>query len=125
MGDEVRITVIATGFGDRASASRPVSRLQPEADPAPSPAPRMVDATSAEELRGKEVAPDGRPIRRLGLREVDELELEVPTWQRRQQQAGMQVAPVAEAPPPTKRSNGFDADETDWDVPTFLRRGAD
>jgi len=125
MGDEVRITVIATGFGDRAGTSRPVSRLQPEADPASSPAPRMVDATSAEELRGKEVAPDGRPIRRLGLREVDELELEVPTWQRRQQQAGMQVAPVAEAPPPTKRSNGFDADETDWDVPTFLRRGAD
>ena len=125
MGDEVRITVIATGFGERASASRPVSRLQPEADLAPSQAPRMVDATSAEELRGKEVAPDGRPIRRLGLREVDELELEVPTWQRRQQQAGMQAAPVAEAPPPTKRSNGFDADETDWDVPTFLRRGAD
>ena len=37
MGDEVRITVIATGFGDRAGASRPVSRLQPEADLAPSP----------------------------------------------------------------------------------------
>ena len=89
MGDEVRITVIATGFGDRAATSRPVSRPQPAEVEAPS-APRLVETASAEGLRGLEVAPDGRPIRRLGLREVDELELEVPTWQRRQQQAGMQ-----------------------------------
>jgi cell division protein FtsZ len=127
MGDEVRITVIATGFGDRAGATRPVVRAQPEEESAP--APRIADgppAASAEDLRGMEVAPDGRPIRRLGLREVDELELEVPTWQRRQQQ-GVHVAPiVAEVPPPMRRSNGFEADdETDWDVPTFLRRGAD
>jgi cell division protein FtsZ len=123
MGDEVRITVIATGFGDRPGAARPASRSQPDVEPAP--VAHAVD--SAENLRGMDVAPDGRPIRRLGLREVDELELEVPTWQRRQQQAGLSAAPiVTEAPPPMRRTNGFDADdETDWDVPTFLRRGAD
>jgi cell division protein FtsZ len=123
MGDEVRITVIATGFGDRPGAARPASRPQPDVEPAP--VAHAVD--SAENLRGMDVAPDGRPIRRLGLREVDELELEVPTWQRRQQQTGLSGAPiVTEAPPPMRRTNGFDADdETDWDVPTFLRRGAD
>ena len=47
----------------------------------------------ADELRGLEVAPDGRPIKRLGLREVDEYELDVPTWQRRQQ-----------TPPPSRPS---------------------
>jgi cell division protein FtsZ len=125
MGDEVRITVIATGFGDRAGALRPASRPQPDADPEPTP--RALESASAEDLRGMDVAPDGRPIRRLGLREVDELDLEVPTWQRRQQQATMHAPPVVtEEPVPMRRSNGFDADdETDWDIPTFLRRGAD
>jgi len=108
MGDEVRITVIATGFGE-SSAARPAPRPQPEAQPA---------GDSAENLRGLDVAPDGRPIRRLGLREVDEYELEVPTWQRRQQ-----APPIAkERPAPSRRGNGFDADDSDFDVPTFLRR---
>jgi cell division protein FtsZ len=111
MGDEVRITVIATGFGE-APAARPAPRPAPQAQPA---------ATDAGDLRGLEVAPDGRPIRRLGLREVDEYELELPTWQRRQQAAPMAAA---EAPAPVRRGNGFDAQDADFDIPTFLRRGA-
>ena len=79
MGDEVRITVIATGFGESASRPAPIRAARARIEP-------------SEELRGNEVAPDGRPIRRLGLREVDEYELEVPTWQRRQQHAGAQAA---------------------------------
>ena len=61
MGDEVRITVIATGFGE------PAVKQQ---------APRP----SASEPR----AGEGRPVRHVG-RIVDD-ELDVPTWQRRNQE---------------------------------------
>src|SRR5262245_45169857 len=98
MGDEVRITVIATGFGEPA-ATRPPPRPQAEESPAAE--------SGAESLRGLDVAPDGRPIRRLGLREVDEYELEVPTWQRRQQATPL----AAERPLSAKRGNGFDGDD--------------
>ena len=111
MGDELRITVIATGFGEQPSAAV-ASRPQP---PAPAIDP-------ADELRGLEVAPDGRPIKRLGLREVDEHELDVPTWQRRQQTPS---AVTAERPVSGRRPNGHDADDADFDVPTFLRRSLD
>ncbi len=111
MGDEVRITVIATGFGE-SIASRPALRASLE--PLPS-------AGESADLRGRDVAPDGRPIRRLGLREVDEYELEAPTWQRRQQAAS---AP-ADRPAGGRRGNGVDGDDADFDVPTFLRRSAE
>src|SRR5262245_4880478 len=109
MGDEVRITVIATGFGES-----PVYRQ------APRPQPEVAVAHEAENLRGLEVAPDGRPIKRHGRREVDEYELEVPTWQRRQQSP-----PVAAPERSARRSNGFDTDDADFDIPTFLRRSAE
>jgi cell division protein FtsZ len=111
MGDELRITVIATGFGEQPSAAV-VSRVQ-------SPAPAI---DPVDELRGLEVAPDGRPIKRLGLREVDEYELDVPTWQRRQQTP---PAVTAERPVSGRRPNGHDTDDADFDVPTFLRRSLD
>jgi cell division protein FtsZ len=120
MGDELRITVIATGFGDRAGVTRPVPRPQPEIEAAPG-----ARVESADDLRGLEVAPDGRPIRRFGLREVDELELEVPAYQRRGQ-AAPQPEPVVAETAPARHFNGYDPDDaTDWDVPTFLRRGAE
>jgi cell division protein FtsZ len=105
MGDEVRITVIATGFGEPSV----VQRIPPP------------PAESGDGPRGRDVAPDGRPIRRLGLHEVDEYELDVPTWQRRQA-AGAH----AERTPGSRRApaNGAD-DDPDFDVPTFLRRGAE
>jgi cell division protein FtsZ len=107
MGDELRITVIATGFGEHPAA---------HAAPRPQPA---APADPGDDLRGLDVAPDGRPIRRLGLREVDEYELEVPTWQRRQQTP---PTVVAERPASGRRANGHDNDDADFDVPTFLRR---
>jgi len=110
MGDEVRITVIATGFGE-SPVMRKAPRLQPE----------VSTGNEGENLRGIDVAPDGRPIKRHGLREVDEYELEVPTWQRRQQAPPVAVAERA----PARRSNGFDTDEADFDIPTFLRRSAE
>ena len=99
MGDEVRITVIATGFGEHA-----------EAGEKPRPGPRDARAAGAGE---------GRPVKRLGLLAEDELD--VPTWQRRRQEP-----PVAARG--TQRPAPKAADEEparDFDVPTFLRRGAE
>src|SRR5262249_48589533 len=109
MGDEVRITEIATGFGE-STVAHPAPRPQVE---------QPLAAESGQDLRGPDVAPDGRPMRGDGLREVDEYELEVPTWQRRHQ-----AVPIA-AERSTPRSNGFDSDDSDFDIPTFLRRSAE
>jgi cell division protein FtsZ len=97
MGDEVRITVIATGFGER------------------------VEAADKPKAGGRDARPgaaaDGRPVKRLGL--LTEDELDVPTWQRQRKEPPVAVARGAQRPAPA-------AEETqDYDVPTFLRRGAD
>ena len=87
MGDEVRITVIATGFGESTAARRGAA-----------PAARGGVAAG----RGGGAARSRRRARRPadpphGLREVDEYELEVPTWQRRQQAPPVAVAERAGA----------------------------
>ena len=99
MGDEVRITVIATGFGE-----------QPEAGEKPRPGPRDARAAGAG---------DGRPVKRLGLLAEDELD--VPTWQRRRQEPP--VAGRGAQRPAPKAADEEPAE--DYKVPTFLRRGAD
>ncbi len=113
MGDEVRITVIATGFGEPAP-TRPGMRPRAQSEP-------------AADLRGMHATADGRPIVRHGLREpVDELD--VPTWQRRQQAPPVPSAERAPASVPARRpvANGADTDgDQDYDIPTFLRRGVD
>jgi cell division protein FtsZ len=96
MGDEVRITVIATGFGEHAD-----ERQKPGA-------------------RETKAATDGRPVRRLGT--IAEDELDVPTWQRRRQEPPLQT-PGRGAPRPAANSADEGGDE--YDVPTFLRRGAE
>src|SRR5213080_3736246 len=100
MADEVRITVIATGFGER-----------PEAGEKPRSATR--DGRPA-------AAGEGRPVKRLGLLAEDELD--VPTWQRRRQEPPVAAARGAQRPAP----KGADEEPgEDYKVPTFLRRGAD
>jgi cell division protein FtsZ len=107
MGDEVRITVIATGFGE----SPTTTRIVPAAAP----------TETADDLHGRDVASDGRSIRRLGLHEVDEYELDVPTWQRRKSASAQAERSAGSRQTP---GNGMD-DDPDFDVPTFLRRGAE
>jgi cell division protein FtsZ len=98
MGDEVRITVIATGFGEPAVKQ-------------PAPRPGFADARSAH---------DPRPVRPMG-RIVDD-ELDVPTWQRRNQEP-----PVAadRSPAPRRPQPAAAAADDEYDIPTFLRRGAE
>jgi hypothetical protein len=64
---------------------------------------------------------DGRPVRRLGL--IAEEELDVPTWQRRRQEPP--VAAPRNAPRPAPAAPAAEESGEDYDVPTFLRRGAE
>ncbi len=103
MGDEVRITVIATGFGEHADAR--------SSRPAPSD--------------GRGAAPAGpsdpRPVRRMGS--VADDELDVPTWQRRRQEPPI---PAPRGAPRTAPPRPADAGaDEDYDIPTFLRRSAE
>jgi cell division protein FtsZ len=98
MGDEVRITVIATGFGEPAIK---------QAAPRPS--------VAAAEPR------DTRPVRAMG-RVIDD-ELDVPTWQRRNQDAP--VAAAASAPAARRGPVADSVRDEEYDIPTFLRRGAE
>jgi cell division protein FtsZ len=110
MGDEVRITVIATGFGEPAGEVVKPAREGREATSPPAP------------------ANEGRPIKRLGLLVEDELD--VPAYQRRRQDG-----PVASAARNAQRAAGPGASGAsgagkeeageEYDLPTFLRRGAE
>jgi len=95
MGDEMRITVIATGFGERVEKGM---------------------GRHVSELRG--VQAGGRPVRRHGL--VADDELDVPTWQRRRKDAPVSEGRQAAAPSPPAPEEG-----DEFEIPTFLRRGAE
>src|SRR5262245_3635200 len=95
MGDEVRITVIATGFGEHGAERH-------------RPGPVGDHASAAH---------DNRPVRHLGV--LDEDELAVPAWKRRRGEAG---STQTGSKPKAASGSGQSGDE-DYDVPTFLRRG--
>jgi cell division protein FtsZ len=95
MGDEVRITVIATGFGEPAVKQ-------------PAPRPSAADVRPA----------DSRPVRQMGR--IVEDELEVPAYQRRGQEAQAERQSTARRGPV-----GESVRDEEYDIPTFLRRGAE
>ena len=125
MADEIRVTVIATGFGDlegkmakytdsgarmttqiSAAQTRPVDpadRPAPEPRPAPAPVP------------GARVYPVGKPVRRMGM-VVDESTLDVPAYKRRGEEGegGEKLEPNTLLDPDDK-----------LDIPTFLRKHMD
>ncbi|TMB06254.1 MAG: cell division protein FtsZ [Deltaproteobacteria bacterium] len=95
MGDEMRITVIATGFGERIEKGM---------------------GRHGSEPRGLQAG--GRPVRRHGL--VADDELDVPTWQRRRKDAPVSEGRQAATPSPPAPDEG-----DEFEIPTFLRRGAE
>ncbi len=103
MGDEVRITVIATGFGEAAGERH-------------RPGPVGERTGSADHTA------DGRPIKRLGL--LDEDALAVPAWKRRRGESTPTQASAGKPARQTASASGEGGDE-DYDIPTFLRRGAE
>jgi len=110
LGDEMRVTVIATGLGAEAEAVRPVERgrgREPERQKEP-------EGRVVQPLRGKvrDVTPEdvGRP---------DLVDLDEPTFIRNRRAVG-------ESSGALYRGVGRMAlDDSDLDVPTFLRRKAD
>jgi cell division protein FtsZ len=93
--DEIRITVIATGFGDKEKGRKSVK-------------------TAAEGLGNRDTK--SRKVVHLGTI-VDDID--APTWQRRKQEAKEQEAIHLEKPLREEE------DEDEFDIPTFLRKRMD
>ena len=102
--DEIRITVIATGFGEVKEEKKPL--------PIPAPAPNVSNIANAVQKNKKVV--------HLGTI-VDDLD--APTWQRKKQG-------TEEVETVTLNKSGFQfgsnqEDDDKYDIPTFLRRQMD
>jgi cell division protein FtsZ len=99
MKDEIRVTVIATGFGEKEERRQPINSLAAAA------------AAAAANNRGKKVVHLGTIVD----------DLEAPTWQRRKA-SSEEVEPA----PVEKAAVQFSKEDDDrFDIPTFLRRQMD
>jgi cell division protein FtsZ len=108
LGDEMRVTVIATGIGAEAEAARPVEAVRERERP------REAERKVVPQPRGKlrDVTPED-------LTRPEIVDLDEPTFLRNRR-------PVTESPGALYRGVGRMAlDDSDLDVPTFLRRKAD
>ena len=106
LGDEMRVTVIATGIGAEAEALRPVEREKDKA--------KEGERKVVQPLRGKV-----RDVMPEDVARQDIVDLDEPTFIRNRQGVG-------ESPGALYRGVGRMAlDDRDLDVPTFLRRKAD
>jgi cell division protein FtsZ len=104
MTDEIRITVIATGFGD----------IKEEKKPAPAPVPTANVASIAN------VAQKNRKVVHLGTI-VDDLD--TPTWQRKK--AGSDEVETVTLNKSNFEFNNNQEEDDKYDIPTFLRRQMD
>ncbi len=93
--DEIRITVIATGFGEKEKVRRSIKGT--------------VDGFANKDLRNKKVVHLGTIVD----------DWDSPTWQRRKQDTKEQEAI------PLEKSVQVEQDEDDFDIPTFLRKRMD
>ena len=106
LGDEMRVTVIATGIGAEVEALRPVEREKDKA--------KEGERKVVQPLRGKV-----RDVMPEDVARQDIVDLDAPTFIRNRQGVG-------ESPGALYRGVGRMAlDDSDLDVPTFLRRKAD
>jgi len=116
LSNELRVTVIATGFGDFETryVARPViSTPAPVTAPIQAGATRPVEASEAPTLSAGPVKKiSNRPIRRLGL--IVDDGLDVPTFKRRAEEAGYGTIKL-------EPSQLIDS-EDNLDIPTFLRK---
>ncbi|MFZ2059708.1 MAG: cell division protein FtsZ [Candidatus Binatus sp.] len=125
MSDEIRVTVIATGFGDldRGSSSRYSPSGAPVTTPIAAASTRPVDpmevkhpapAAQAGQVR---MFPGNKPVRRMGL-VVDDSTLDIPAFRRRGEDSGLADGEKLE---PNSLLDGDDK----LDIPTFLRKHLD
>jgi cell division protein FtsZ len=100
--DEIRITVIATGFGE----------VKEEKKPAPASVPNVANIAA--------VAPKNRKVVHLGTI-VDDLD--TPTWQRKKN--GSDEVETVTLKPNNFEFGSNQEDDDKYDIPTFLRRQMD
>ena len=100
--DEIRITVIATGFGE----------AREEKKAAPASVPNVANIASA--------APKNRKVVHLGTI-VDDLD--TPTWQRKK--SGSEEVETVTLKPNNFEFSNKEEDDDKYDIPTFLRRQMD
>jgi cell division protein FtsZ len=106
MTDEIRITVIATGFGE----------VKEEKKPAPAPAP--TPSTNVSSIAN--AAQKNRKVVHLGTI-VDDLD--TPTWQRKK--AGTDEIETVTLGKTNFEFSGNQDEDDKYDIPTFLRRQMD
>lgn len=126
MTDEIRVTVIATGFGDLEKHS---SRYSPSGAPVTTPiaasATRAVDPMEAKPAAPSGQVPAGqvrmfpgnKPVRRMGMI-VDDNTLDIPAFRRRGEDTQLAEGEKLE---PNSLLDGDDK----LDIPTFLRKHLD
>jgi len=98
LGDELRITVIATGFGEPEVLQPPTVGKTP-----------LSAVRSGIGIRGQQPVVPGRKVVHMGS--IDDLD--VPTWQRKRQAENPSAAT-----PPAPQAEGEDK----YDIPAFLRK---
>src|SRR5882724_2997526 len=109
MTDEIRITVIATGFGELREEKKIVQAAQTQA---PAPAASVANIATA--------APKNRKVVHLGTI-VDDLD--TPTWQRKK--SGSDEVETVTLSKTSFEFNGNQEEDDKYDIPTFLRRQMD
>jgi len=125
MSDEIRVTVIATGFGDldRTSSSRYSPSGAPVTTPIAAASTRPVDPMEVKQPAPAQQAgqvrmfPGNKPVRRMGL-VVDDSTLDIPAFRRRGDDASLADGDKLE---PNSLLDGDDK----LDIPTFLRKHLD
>ena len=107
MGDEIRITVIATGFGEEKHGHKAV--------------PVQVQAPAANSIANiASVAPKNKKVVHLGTI-IDDLD--APTWQRKK--SGSEDIESLTLNKNNFQSSASQEDDDKYDIPTFLRRQMD
>ncbi|MDP9129080.1 MAG: cell division protein FtsZ, partial [Candidatus Binatota bacterium] len=107
MGDEIRITVIATGFGEEKHGHKV--------------APVQVQAPAANSIANiASVAPKNKKVVHLGTI-IDDLD--APTWQRKK--SGSEDVESLTLNKNNFQSSASQEDDDKYDIPTFLRRQMD
>ena len=142
LSDEIRVTVIATGFGDldksnsrysgsgapittviAAATTRPVdaSEAMAPVHHAPAITPPPITATPSTPAPSAQIKqfPGSRPVRRMGLI-VDDSTLDIPAFRRRGESGGTEDADAEKLEP----NSLVDGDDK-LDIPTFLRKHLD
>ena len=109
MTDEIRITVIATGFGELREEKKVVQAAQTQA---PGPAASVAKIANA--------TPKNRKVVHLGTI-IDDLD--TPTWQRKK--SGSDEVEAVTLGKTSFEFNGNQEEDDKYDIPTFLRRQMD